>query len=268
MTETPHDRVVDAVGTVDREIEYIADERAAFDRFRARLSKVDPWTPATADGNATDAVTAGTGPTVAGSAPTLAAAQSEPRAGTGLRTVRTAYRETVMAVPHFEAEYDDTLRANLAAECGADVAAQVVDGTRLTPPLYRALAAAADRAVDERSRFRRSLERERDSLTTVSDDLAACERRLDEIAAELDGADVGSLGDLDERLADAEATCADLADERQRLVHGRPAVPLSGVEGVSLINFLYGDRERRCPALAAVADCLERVRELRTRCLR
>ncbi|QLH80314.1 DUF7260 family protein [Halosimplex pelagicum] len=268
MTDTPHDRVADAVETVDREIEYITDERAAFDRFRARLSKVEPWTPATADGNATDAASIGAGSAATGSAPTLAAARSEPPVGTGLRTVRTAYRETVMAVPHFEAEYDDTLRANLAAECGADVAAQVVDGTRLTPPLYRALAAAADRAVDERSRFRRSLERERDSLTAVGDGLAACERRLDEIGAELDGADSARLSRLDERLAETEATCADLADERQRLVHGRPAVPLSGVDGVSLINFLYGDRERRCPALAAVADCLERVRDLRTRCLR
>ncbi|QPV61650.1 hypothetical protein I7X12_12900 [Halosimplex litoreum] len=264
MTETPHDRVVDAVGTVDREIEYIADERGAFDRFRARLSKVEPWTPATSDGNAS----AGTEPTVVGSAPTLAGVRSEPPTGTGLGTVRTAYRETVMSVPHFEAEYDDTLRANLAAECGADVAAQVVDGTRLTPPLYRALAAAADRAVDERSRFGRALERERDSLTTVRDDLAACERRLDDVAAELDGADSERLRRLDDRLADVETTCADLADERQRLVHGRPSVPLSGVDGVSLVSFLYGDRERHCPALAAVADCLGRVRSLRTRCLR
>lgn len=260
MTETPHDRVADAVGTVDREIEYIADERAAFDRFRARLSKVEPWTPAEGEGGGAGALaTAGA---------TSVLSRSEPTTGTGLRTVRTAYRETVMAVPHFEAEYDDTLRANLAAECGADVAAQVVDGTRLTPPLYRALAAAADRAVDERSRFRRSLERERDSLTTVRDDLAACERRLDGIAADLDGADGEAPSALDERLADAESTCAKLADERQELVHGRPSVPLSGVDGVSLVSFLYGDRERRCPALAAVADCLERVRDLRTRCLR
>ncbi|ELZ27575.1 hypothetical protein C475_06635 [Halosimplex carlsbadense 2-9-1] len=260
MTDTPPERIADAVGTVDREIEYITDERAAFDRFRARLSKVEPWRPAESDGSA---MAAGLG----GGGPALAATRSEPRAGAGLRTVRTAYRETVMAVPHFEAEYDDTLRANVAAEWGADVAAQVVDGTRLTPPLYRALAAAADRAVDERSRFRRSLERERDSLTAVGDDLAACQRELDEIAAELDGADSERLTRLDEGLADAESTCADLADERQRLVHGRPAVPLSGVDGVSLVSFLYGDRERRCPALAAVAGCLERVRDLRTRCL-
>jgi len=261
MTDTPPERIADAVGTVDREIEYITDERVAFDRFRARLSKVDPWRPAESDGNA---VSAGLG----GGGPALAAARSEPRTGAGLRTVRTAYRETVMAVPHFEAEYDDTLSENLAAEFGADVATQVVDGTRLTPPLYRALAAAADRAVDERRRFRRALERERDSLVTVRDELAACERRLDDLVTDLDGADSARLSRLDERLADAESTCADLADERQQLVHGRPAVPLSGVDGVSLVSFLYSDRERRCPALAAVADCLERVRDLRTRCLR
>jgi len=260
MTDTPHGRVADAVGVVDREIEYITDERAAFDRFRARLSKVDPWKPAEGGGSAAAGLGEG--------GPALAAARSESRAGAGLRTVRTAYRETVMSVPHFEAEYDDTLPENLGAEFGVDVATRVADGTRLTPPLYRALAAAADRAVDERRRFRHALDRERDSLVAVRDGLAACDRRLDEIVAELDGADTVALARLDERLADAESTCADLADERQQLVHGRPAVPLSGVDGVSLVSFLYGDRERRCPALAAVADCLERVRDLRTRCLR
>jgi hypothetical protein len=261
MTDTPHGRIDEALGVVDREIEYISDERAAFERFRARLSNVDPWTPARAEADATEGVVAGAGPSAV-------AMRSDRPTGAGLRTVRTAYRETVLAVPHHEAEYGDTLRANLAAEFGAEVAAQVVDGARLTPPLYRALAAAADRAVDERRRFRRALDRERDSLVAVRDELAACQRRLDGVAERLDGAGPERLAELDDRVADVEATCADLADERQRLVHGRPAVSLSGVDGVSLVTFLYGDRERRCPALAAVADCLDRARGLRTRCLR
>ena len=261
MTDTPHGRIDEALEVVDRETEYIADERAAFERFRARLSDVDPWTPATAEADASESAVAGAGPSAV-------AVRADRPTGAGLRTVRTAYRETVLAVPHHESEYDDTLRANLAAEFGADVAARVVDGTWLTPPLYRALAAAADRAVDERRRFHRALDRERDSLVAVRDGLADCERRLDGVAERLDGAGPERLADLDDRAVDVESTCARLADERQELVHGRPAVSLSGVDGVSLVTFLYGDRDRRCPALAAVADCLDRARDLRTRCLR
>jgi len=52
-------------------------------------------------------------------------ARSEPPApparaagGSGLVAVRDAYQETVMSVPHYEIEYDDTYQRSVAEECG------------------------------------------------------------------------------------------------------------------------------------------------------
>ncbi|MFC7141588.1 hypothetical protein ACFQMA_17330 [Halosimplex aquaticum] len=248
-----------AIDIVDREIEYATDERAAFDRFRARLSNVDPTPP-----SATSA-TAGSGVTTM---PAAVSTGGDPGPAASLRAVRTAYRETVMDVPHYEAEYGDTLRASLASEFCPEVATQVVDGRQLTPPLYRALWDGSESASDDRERFRRALERERESLVDIDGALAECDRRLAEIEPQLDDASTARLSRLDDRLADLEATCADLADERQSLVHGRPDVHLSGVAGTSLVTFLYGEFDARCPALSAIADRLQRIRDDRTRCLR
>ncbi|WP_436922969.1 DUF7260 family protein [Halosimplex amylolyticum] len=248
-----------AIDVVDREIQYATDERAAFDRFRARLSNVDPTPPS---------VTCSTAGAGVATIPAAVSTRGDPGQAAPLRAVRTAYRDTVMDVPHYEAEYGDTLRASLASEFCPEVATQVVDGRQLTRPLYRTLWGGSESASDDRERFRRALERERESLLQVDGALADCDRRLAEIEAQLDCASSERLSRLDDRLADFEATCADLADERQALVHGRPDVHLSGVAGTSLVTFLYGGFETRCPALSAVADRLRRIRDDRARCLR
>ncbi|WP_415378833.1 hypothetical protein [Halosimplex sp. TS25] len=259
MTASNPSLLRDAIDVVDREIEYATDERAAFDRFRARLSNLDPTPPSA------PSATAGSG---VATMPAAVATRGDPGPAAPLRTVRTAYRETVMDVPHYEAEYGDTLRASLASEFCPEVATQVTDGRQLTPPLYRALWDGSESASDDRERFRRALERERESLVDIAGALADCDRRLAEIEAQIDGAATERLSRLDDRLAALEATCADLAEERQSLVHGRPDVHLSGVAGTSLVTFLYGEFETRCPALSAVADRLQRIRADRTRCLR
>lgn len=260
MTDTDTPRLDAAVDIVDREADYISDERAAFDRFRARLSDIEPTHASTADGAVT-----GAGSTAIA---TAVSAQGEPGPGAPLRAARDAYRETVMAVRHYESEYGDTLRESLAEEFGAEVSTQVVDGRRLTPTLYRALRAGSESASDDRARFRRELERERESLASVRTALLDCHRRISRIENRSDGASTETLSRFDGRLAALEATCEDLADERQELIHGRSGVALSGVTGTSLPSFLYADLPTRCPGLLAVTDCLDRIYAARRNCLR
>ena len=260
MTDTDTPRLDAAVDIVDREIDYISDERAAFDRFRARLSDIDPTPASTADGAVT-----GAGSTAIA---TAVSARSEPGPGVPLRAARDAYRETVMAVCHYESEYGDTLRESLVEEFGAEVSTGVVDGRRLTPTLYRALRAGSESASDDRASLRRELERERESLASVRTALLDCHRRISRIENRSDGASTETLSRFDGRLAALEATCEDLADERQELIHGRSGVALSGVTGTSLPSFLYADLATRCPGLLAVTDCLDRIYVARRNCLR
>ncbi|MBV0903716.1 DUF7260 family protein [Haloarcula salina] len=254
--ETSHPRIEAALGVVEREIECVEAELTAFRRFRSRVSSVEPASPGSGGVDATG-----------GGASSMLATATKPDAG--LRAVRSAYRETVMDVPHFEAEYDDTLEANVAVEFGADLAAQIVDGTRLTPQVYEAVLAASERAQDERETMLPVLERERDSLATVRERLDDCERRavvLGENARRT--VDSTRLSAIDERLADAEAECEAVAARRQRRLHDRSAAALSGIDETSLTQYLYADEAVTCPALADVVACLETVRRQRRYCLK
>jgi hypothetical protein len=256
MIETNQPRIEDALEIVDSEIEFATDERRAFRRFRQRLSAIDPAGPATTGAAMSDGAT-------------LTVASGTPSAGEGIRDVRRAYRETVMNTPHFETEYDESLRAHVAAELGTEVATQVVDGYRLTPVLREALETGSEQAAAERTEFLRVLEGERDSLAAIRATLDDCDRRLLDVGETLsEGPDTVTLGRLDDRLAAIERECQDLAEDRQRRLHHRSVGPYSGIEGQSIVTFLYAECEATCPGLAAIADCLSTVQTLRRRCLR
>lgn len=253
--ETSHPRIENALCVIDREIECIEAELTAFRRFRSRVRSIEPTSPAAAGVDASG-----------GGASSMLATATKPDAG--LRSVRSAYRETVMDVPHFEAEYDDTLEANVAVEFGADLAAQLAGGARLTPQVHEAVLAASERARDERETMLPVLERERDSLTTVRDRLDDCERRATVLGANARRTvDSTRLSDIDERLADIEAECEAVAARRQRRLHDRSAAALSGIDETSLAQYLYADEAVTCPALADIVTCLETVRRQRRYCL-
>ena len=94
-----------AHGTVRIERRRTNDERAAFAAFRSRLDAI----PAT--------TSTGVTPDWLSASP-QAIGHERPQMGTELLAVRDAYRSTVMSVPHYEEEYNDTYVASLAAEFG------------------------------------------------------------------------------------------------------------------------------------------------------
>ncbi len=258
MVETHHPRVERALDVVDDELKIAATERRAFEVFRSRLSDIDPDPPAS-HGSAT----------TGGSMAMAVTENGYGSTGRSLMQVRTAYRETVMSVPHFESAYGDTLAENVAAEFGADLASQVADGRRLTGTLREALLAAAESGIDERETYRRNLRQERESLREVHAGIADCEERahaLGNAADEASGSE--ALGAVDARFDELEEDCNDLATARQRVIHSRRTNRISGVDETSLTRLLYGNLETTCPGLAGIARCLETIHDKRRRCLR
>ncbi len=158
---------------------------------------------------------------------------------TSLQRVRTAYRETVMPVPHFDAEYGDSLWENVAIEFGVDIASQVTGDGQLTQMLREVHAGLAD-----------------------------CEQRAHALGDAATEAQGDELIDLDTRFAALEETCDDLAAERQRVIHRRGESRISGITGDSLAGLLYADLETTCPALREIARCVDTIRSHRRRCLR
>ncbi|MFB6232731.1 MAG: hypothetical protein ABEH61_00580 [Haloarculaceae archaeon] len=254
MVRTRQPTIDTALRLIEEELELVTVEREAFDRFVSRLRDrgVSGQEPTAAAGGAqTMLLTGATGP-------------SE-----NLRAVRQAYRDTVMDVPHYEREYGDTLVANMAAEVGPTLAGQLADGQRLTPPVYDALLEASERCRDDREDFCRLLRAERDSLQRIATELNDVESRVVELGERIDGApNSGVLARVDDELTALETRCTDLAARRQETIHGRSGSKASGVDDVSLVQYLYADLETVTPALSDIATRLESIRHQRSLCLR
>jgi len=218
----PIDSALDRVETERTELDM---EREALRRFADRVREIDPSRP--------KAVPAGV--------PSLS---SGVRSTDAMEQVRAAYRETVMAVPHYEEAYDEPLATNLAAELGPDLTTAVCSDrdVSVTPQFRAAVAGAAEEAASRRGTFLGTLDTERESLRHAR-------RSLDEL-----GCAVRVLVDGDE----ATLSAAEVLDrlegvttKRQRLLHGR-TLP-SHIEAHGLCSYLYGEMQWTYPVLAVAA---------------
>ncbi|WP_426963140.1 DUF7260 family protein [Haloparvum alkalitolerans] len=252
MTETA-DAPTDASGTGDGiaaasdalrvERRKIVDEREAFAAFRDRLERI-----------AAEAVPA-RGPPLR--------SRVDP-AGRGLRAVKAAYEETVMSVPHFAADYDETYEASVEAEFGADLALILTGQSAFDDRSRRTLIDRTETAIEERSVFLDTLDAEAESLEHGASVVAA----LREAVADLtDGRHADrDFGALDARRAQvpvlrrkcdalAARRQADLREQRRRmrLPSSFPNVPA----------YLYAGLDDRYPVLAAVGELGSRLDEAR-----
>lgn len=168
--------------------------------------------------------------------------------------LRRAYRETVMAVDHYDAVYGEPLPVNVASEFGVDVATALCQTVPFTPALKETLSDAATTARAERERFDEILRRERRSLADAEsalDDVvtAICRRPTDHP----DDATVPSLAELERR-------CDRVGTERQRVVQRQRRF---SHEGDTLYEYLYGDQSWTYPVLSAVATLGEDLSAMR-----
>jgi len=243
-----------ALETVSEEIQLVSAECDAFASFTARVRDVAVDSPS------------GSGMARAGGA-TLSAPRGQ--STSGLATVRSAYRETVMAVDHYDEEYGDSLGESLATEFGPDLAAGLLDGGDLTPVVVEAVTGASERAQSDREALLEHLRRERRSLRDSEDELDAVESRAVDLGARRrDATRSTDLARLDEELVGLQERCSGVADRRQDLIHERTTRMPSGTDDCTLLRYLYGDAEATCPVLRDVAACLETIRYHRLRCLR
>jgi hypothetical protein len=260
MIEATQPHVERAISTVEAEIDVVTTERDAFRAFLARLHDIRPATSTT--------TTASPGPEPSVPSGTVIQAVQDDTATDGLAAVRSAYRETVMDTPHYEREYGDTLAESLETETSTALAEHVTRGGRLRPTVRDAFVEAAEQASDDRRRFLSTLRRERDSLEAIASELNEIEREVFSLQRDISGASSEQLAAIDQRLQALERRGAELARQRQELIHNRQGPVLSGIDGTSLVEYLYGEMETRCPALADAADCLDVIRNHRQRCLR
>lgn len=222
-----------------------AAERNAFEAFERRIASLSPQR---LDGSS---------PT--GFARSLSGASSTTSA---LDRVRAAYRETVVALGHYDEEYGEPVLENLGAEFGEEIGAAVAGTGVFTAELKAALCSGARDAASRRATFLGVLDEERDAL----DDAARELRAVGDSAADLDldGTSFASLRDARAALCELSGRCEALVTERQETLRApRAGGRWRTDETLSLNDYLYDTLDVTYPVLADASDAAATLREQR-----
>lgn len=238
----------DAMDDLDVERRRLIDERQAFEAFRSRVERI------TLDGEPT--------PT----APPTSLHRQAQVSGSGLVAVRDAYHETVMAVPHYEAEYNDTYPQSLVAEFGPEVAVALTQGSAFTERYKRSLRSKTMESIDERERLIEAVDMERESLERTTGRLASITEELRTLAGSpLSALDYGALDAYRVRTETLESNCDAVARRRQReLAATNRSLQLDDTLP-DVATYLYQNRSVTYPALATVGELGDRLCTLRDR---
>jgi len=280
MTATHADGGSDPVRAARAELRVerrrVVDEREAFRAFSARVSSIPdesanagPSDPAAADGFV--GVAGAVGGAVGGSGGGAASP------GSRLAAVRDAYRATVMSVPHYETEYDDTYERSVAEEFGPELAYALTRTSRFHEEYKRSLLSAVETAVQEREAFLDAVESEIESIERAGSRLDPIRSEIGAIEDEVgvagdegaDGADVETpgFGALDACRTRTEALtddCDRIAGRRQRvLADHRRRLALG--DDLDLPGYCYQGLDVTYPVLAAVGAVGDRLDSLRSR---
>ncbi|WP_096390388.1 DUF7260 family protein [Halopenitus persicus] len=273
-TRPSDDRIGDRLAALRRAVRTerrrVADERQAFNAFRKRLADVESRTAA-----------------LAPAATPLVGERARSVSTPGLCAVRDAYEETVMSVPHYVEDYDDTYPESLAAEFGRELSATLTTGTAFDPAIKRELQRAVrDRCegcaavLDTLDTEAASLADLRESLPELARDLGCLENDLEHLENDLehlendlehlenDDLEAMGFGALEARHARAGALrdrCETLARERQATIRRQRRDLRVPGETPDVPRYLYDDHEATYPVLATIADLADRTASIRSR---
>lgn len=178
-----------------------------------------------------------------------------------LADVYDLYENTVMAVPHYDADYGEPLKENMAIELGEDVTTALDTGTRFTPQIKRALIQKGIDTKTSREAFLETLDTEAASLAETHDALADIDcrvRRIDDRQRLQQSFD--ELEHHWNELDAMEDECADVLERRQEQVRtGIPASHWRG-DGHGLCAYLYESLPVTYPALAEGTLLYDRIK--------
>jgi hypothetical protein len=210
-----------ATTCLNGEYEEVEAELAAYRRFKDRVASID---------------TAST-PRSPEPGPRRHGRQGQ---GQAVEAVRTAFRETVMGVEHYEGVYGESLVEHAAAELSAE-AAVVFRGEPATPfteLTSRVLRSTVTRAIEQREAFLTTLAGEREFLETSGKALTDLIEDYETVPAP------------DSNRSEVTDRLDDLAADRQKMLRNRTA----GVrtDGHDLCEYLYRNQEWTYPVLMAI----------------
>jgi uncharacterized phage infection (PIP) family protein YhgE len=241
ITDSPITHQIEtAMAALDEERERLDVERTAFTQFRKRVAAMDVHAP--------------TANTTAGIKNAIMGTSTATASSTQLEQVRDAYRETVMSVPHYDEDYNQSLNDDIAEEFSPELASALAAADSLMPPIQETFLTGCQRATEGRTTLLSALDREADNLQHARDTLEALHTTLDEMNQQPIA--VWSTNDIIstyERLADLETECDELAAERQAELHSQ-RIPGPSPADEELNEYLYESLPVTYPVLADLAE--------------
>lgn len=236
-------KIPEAIETVREERHRTEAELEAFEAFATEMQELDAAEGPQPDVHDVDGV-------VFRNTPVMVGATTE--------SVQSLYRETVMDVDHYEEDYNEPLRTNVAAELGSDFETALATTTTLTRPLQRSLIRASYANVRDRENFVTLVESELESLTDAEARLQSAAETVDQIPdRDLADQSVTELSTRAQRLRTVEKECESLIEGRQADYVDAPEE-----DGLNFKEYLYTQYEWTHPV---VGDALDIIRNIRKR---
>ena len=251
-------RVSDAIDRTRLERDQLIAERDAFKEFAKRVNALEPDTHTTHAKYGSHSPVAATGITTVVDPVESTGLSTGDSERTSVAIIRDDYRETVMAVPHYEEEYGESVDENLAAELGPELAQALLEGDVLTPQLQAAILRQAQQASKERNDFLSHIETEYDALIEARRRLRKLNDTATTIEDNLYPRPVRELVQQWNRLETMETDCETLLRERQTNLQAKHG------QGVmsrwSFQEYLYQSFNWRHPVLNDGLETLRRIR--------
>lgn len=252
MLFSPQVNIRAAAAAIEEEYTRVEDEQTALSRFAERISRVTASQPMAAQANAI-------GTTVQ---------LTNSGGGTGMGEVRRAYENTVMAVDHYEEDYDESLPEHLASEFGENVAGAVVTGDGLTPQLKQALVTGCQEGHAQRTQYLEGLDREERQLEKMGEQFESAAELVDEVdGRRLRRRPFDDLRDRIDRLDGQRAAVATTLEERQRHLQEGVQFGWERRDSESVYRYLYEDLDVTYPVLADGTRLLSHMRDVEHRLL-
>jgi hypothetical protein len=174
------------------------------------------------------------------------------------------YRETVMGVPHYTEDYDDSLSESLAIEFGPEVATAMTTGDHLTPHLRDRLVEATQEVRESRHALLQGLNSERSALEAADEDLTRLGADIDDVlsARSFDSWTNEDLVVARDHLHTHERECDQLVVDRQATLHEQ-RVPSTHRIDLEFAEYLYQSLPVTYPVLTDIASLAETLHTAR-----